>query len=179
MAYRPKEVADRLGISPSTLRLWSTHFASQLSEQANKLAPEGPGHAAQRRYTDDDIDTLTTVKQLLAQGLTYEEAKAKLRRRPQQADSRPEAPLPTTPAEIDASLASMREALEAKDKAIAALKESLAFMDIYLRTVLQEREDARAREGHLQRELAQLRAQIRETDQVPARPWWKRLLALP
>ncbi|MHB8991711.1 MAG: MerR family transcriptional regulator [Chloroflexota bacterium] len=184
MAYRPQEVADKLGISPSTLRLWSNRFASALSDQARKIAPGGAGTAAQRRYRDEDLETLIKAKELLSQGLTYEETKRRLR---QAADPRPADPQPpeSPPApalnaqDMDAFLASLRETLEAKDKTIAALKESLAFLDVYLRTVLQEREDARTRERLLQREVAELRASVQEMDQEVERPWWRRLLALP
>lgn len=185
MAYRPQEVADRLGISPSTLRLWSNHFASELSDQARKIAAGGAGSAAQRRYGDEDLDTLVKAKELLGQGLTYEETKRRLRQaaQPRLAEPQPAESLPTparTAQDIDASLASLRETLEAKDRTIAALKESLAFLDVYLRTVLQEREDARARERLLQREVAELRASIQEEmDQEVVRPWWRRLLAIP
>ncbi|MGI5837825.1 MAG: MerR family transcriptional regulator [Chloroflexota bacterium] len=79
MQYRPQEAAQRLGIASSTLRLWSTHFASELSEIARKVDPSGAGPIAQRRYTDDDIRVLSQVKQLLGQGLTYEEVKRRLR----------------------------------------------------------------------------------------------------
>lgn len=79
MQYRPQEAAQRLGIASSTLRLWSTHFASELSEFARKVDPGGGGSIAQRRYVDEDIRVLSQVKQLLGQGLTYEEVKRRLR----------------------------------------------------------------------------------------------------
>lgn len=79
MQYRPQDAAQRLGIASSTLRLWSAHFAGELSEIARKVDPGGGGSIAQRRYTDDDIRVLSQVKQLLGQGLTYEEVKHRLR----------------------------------------------------------------------------------------------------
>lgn len=182
MAYRPQEVAQRLAISPSTLRLWSNHFAENLSEQARKVA-DGGALAAQRRYTDEDLATLLQAKELLAQGLTYEEAKPRLRQPSGKqttlvAGRQEEAPAHLQE-EVRLSLASLRETLEAKEKTIEALKESLAFLDVYLRTVLREREDARARERQLQRELDRIRAEIQEPEAELAKPWWKRLLALP
>lgn len=70
--YRlPNEVATQLQVSPSTLRRWSDEFADFLSESAGRphLATGAP--AAHRRYTDEDLETLLTIKGLLAEGLTY------------------------------------------------------------------------------------------------------------
>lgn len=70
--YRlPNEVATQLQVSPSTLRRWSDEFADFLSESAGRphLATGAP--TAHRRYTDEDLETLLTIKGLLAEGLTY------------------------------------------------------------------------------------------------------------
>jgi DNA-binding transcriptional MerR regulator len=70
--YRlPNEVATQLQISPSTLRRWSNEFADYLSETAGRPQTEEGGQAAHRRYTDADLETLMTIKGLLAEGLTY------------------------------------------------------------------------------------------------------------
>lgn len=181
MSYRPMEIAQRLGISSSTLRLWSNQFAPLLSGQARKESAADGASVAQRRYTDGDLELLTLAKDLLAQGLTYEETRRRLKTAiPQEAAAiavtAPAGQHASLPQELDLSL---REALEAKDRSITALKESLAFMDVYLRTVLQEREDARTRERLLQQQLDRLQPHSEAGEQDPARPWWKRLLALP
>jgi DNA-binding transcriptional MerR regulator len=70
--YRlPNEVASQLEISPSTLRRWSNEFSEFLSDAAGR--PESPsgGQVAHRRYADDDLETLMTIKGLLTEGLTY------------------------------------------------------------------------------------------------------------
>ena len=70
--YRlPNEVANQLQVSPSTLRRWSNEFSDYLSDTAGRPQPEAGGQAAHRRYTDDDLETLMTIKGLLAEGLTY------------------------------------------------------------------------------------------------------------
>ena len=70
--YRlPNEVANQLQVSPSTLRRWSNEFSDYLSDMAGRPQPEAGGQAAHRRYTDDDLETLMTIKGLLAEGLTY------------------------------------------------------------------------------------------------------------
>jgi DNA-binding transcriptional MerR regulator len=68
--YRlPNEVAAQLRISPSTLRRWSNEFADFLSDPAGRPAAEG--QTAHRRYTDEDLETLMTIKGLLIEGLSY------------------------------------------------------------------------------------------------------------
>mgnify|MGYP001030040105 FL=1 len=69
--YRlPSEVASQLGISPSTLRRWSNEFSDFLSDAAGR--PESDtGKSAHRRYLDEDLETLMTIKGLLGEGQTY------------------------------------------------------------------------------------------------------------
>jgi DNA-binding transcriptional MerR regulator len=70
--YRlPNEVATQLQISPSTLRRWSNEFSDYLDDQAGRSQGDGEGGASHRRYTDQDLGTLMTIKGLLAEGLTY------------------------------------------------------------------------------------------------------------
>jgi DNA-binding transcriptional MerR regulator len=70
--YRlPNEVATQLQVSPSTLRRWSNEFADYLSDPAGRPHSEAGSQAAHRRYTDDDLETLMTIKGLLAEGLSY------------------------------------------------------------------------------------------------------------
>jgi DNA-binding transcriptional MerR regulator len=67
----PHEVAGQLQVSPSTLRRWSNEFADFLSDAAGRPQPEEGGKTAHRRYRDDDLETLMTIKGLLSEGLTY------------------------------------------------------------------------------------------------------------
>ncbi|MBN1137337.1 MAG: MerR family transcriptional regulator, partial [Anaerolineae bacterium] len=70
--YRlPNEMAAQLQVSPSTLRRWSNEFAEYLSGTAGQPSPTSGGQASHRRYTDADLETLLTIKGLLAEGLTY------------------------------------------------------------------------------------------------------------
>jgi DNA-binding transcriptional MerR regulator len=69
--YRlPNEVANQLQVSPSTLRRWSNEFTEYLSEAAGRAQPEG-SRGVHRRYSDEDLETLMTIKGLLVEGLTY------------------------------------------------------------------------------------------------------------
>lgn len=70
--YRlPNEVATQLQISPSTLRRWSNEFSDFLSDAAGRPQADSSSKAAHRRYTDQDLETLMTIKGLLAEGQTY------------------------------------------------------------------------------------------------------------
>jgi len=73
---RPSEVAARLGVSVSTLRRWSQRFAPFLSLSANPSSAED--EIKHRRYTDEDLATLITIKGLLAEGYTYEQVTRRL-----------------------------------------------------------------------------------------------------
>jgi DNA-binding transcriptional MerR regulator len=70
--YRlPSEVATQLHVSPSTLRRWSNEFADFLSDSAGRPLPTEGSQTAHRRYSDEDLETLMTIKGLLAEGQTY------------------------------------------------------------------------------------------------------------
>jgi DNA-binding transcriptional MerR regulator len=70
--YRlPNETATHLEVSPSTLRRWSNEFSDFLSDAAGRPQPSAGSQTAHRRYTDQDLETLLTIKGLLAEGLTY------------------------------------------------------------------------------------------------------------
>lgn len=74
--YRPpQDVARGLEISPATLRRWSDEFADFLSSSADSA--KGKSH---RRYTEGDITTLATIKELMSSGLTYDQVRQQLTR---------------------------------------------------------------------------------------------------
>ncbi len=89
--YRlPNEVASQLQISPSTLRRWSNEFADYLSDTAGRPQAATGGQTAHRRYTDEDLEALMTIKGLLAEGQTYIQVAKRLealRRRQQPAEA--------------------------------------------------------------------------------------------
>ncbi len=197
MLYRPRDAAQQLGIAPSTLRLWSAHFANQLSNSARRVATTG-GLVAQRRYTEDDLRFFSQIKQWLGQGLTYEEVKRRLRppaamaavRAAPAREHRSTPPVrgslteeeeeKSTPvSEIQLSVAGLKETIEAKDKTIAALRESLGFLDVYLHAIKEERDDARERLRQMEIQLEEQRAMARELERQLLKPWWKRVLGLP
>lgn len=73
MLRTPQAVTGELDISPATLRRWADEFADFLSPEANSEA--GRSH---RRYTDQDVAVLGTVKELMNDGMTYEQVRRQL-----------------------------------------------------------------------------------------------------
>ena len=55
------EVAEALGVSPATVRHWSTAFAILLSSEARCPVP-----GADRHYTDEDLAMLREVHLMMA-----------------------------------------------------------------------------------------------------------------
>lgn len=64
----PKQVASELGISTSTLRVWSTRFASILTSTANPPKDAASGRVGMRRYAPSDVAILARARDLLAPG---------------------------------------------------------------------------------------------------------------
>lgn len=92
--YRlPQVVARELDVSPATLRRWSDEFADYLSQSADSA--QGRSH---RRYSEQDIATLTVVKELMNNGMTYEQVRQQLAQQPV-GSSKSSLPL-TSPAEM-------------------------------------------------------------------------------
>src|SRR4051794_4805253 len=128
---RPKEVQDSLGVSAPTLRRWSEKFEDFLSPAAATSTTESGG-SAQRRYSDDDVRIFRTVKRLLDNGKTYEEANRALQDGVRidfdeeiESLTRTE-PQSSPPAILEAqehpAIQIFREALIAKDQTIEALQ---------------------------------------------------------
>jgi len=69
----PQTVTQELDISSATLRRWAEEFADYLSSEANSA--QGKSH---RRYTDQDVQTLQIIKELLNEGMTYEQVRQQL-----------------------------------------------------------------------------------------------------
>ena len=72
----PQAVTTTLDISPATLRRWADEFSDYLSVEADSA--QGKSH---RRYTDQDVETLRAIKELMNNGLTYEQVRQQLSRR--------------------------------------------------------------------------------------------------
>jgi DNA-binding transcriptional MerR regulator len=69
----PQAVTQVLDISPATLRRWADEFTDYLSPAAD--SGQGKSH---RRYTNQDIQVLRVVKELMGSGQTYEQVRQQL-----------------------------------------------------------------------------------------------------
>jgi DNA-binding transcriptional MerR regulator len=69
----PQAVTGTLDISPATLRRWADEFSDFLSLEASSA--QGKSH---RRYTDEDVEILLIIKELLNSGLTYQQVHQQL-----------------------------------------------------------------------------------------------------
>ena len=163
---RPKDVADQLGISSPTLRLWSNNFFEVLSPAAQKATTES-GTAAQRRYSDADMAVFKRAKEHLNHGKTYEETLAAL-----QAEGPPVIPSPglsidgsenppagSPPAgsehgmvlvtETHPVIRAFEEALKAKDEALASKDETIATKDQLIAALQSQLEQASSQKSIL------------------------------
>src|SRR5579884_1860176 len=76
--YLPKDVATLLGVSPSTLRVYSSTFNEFLSSNARRDPFEPGPPFRHRRYTLDDVALLERVKAFLDAGLNYRQIRSQL-----------------------------------------------------------------------------------------------------
>ena len=72
----PSQVASMLGVSASTIRLWSTQFANHLSETARG------GDRRRRSYTPEDVASLARARDAFRAGKTVPEVAALLNAAP-------------------------------------------------------------------------------------------------
>jgi DNA-binding transcriptional MerR regulator len=72
--HAPQSVAGELDVSPATLRRWSQKFSNYLSSEASSSG-RGRSH---RRYTDGDLTILRIIKELMNNGMTYEQVNQQL-----------------------------------------------------------------------------------------------------
>jgi len=66
--YQPQEVAERLEVSAATLLRWSEEYAEFLSRDHQQTG-----------YSDADVTQLTTIKALVAEGLTSDQVRQRLK----------------------------------------------------------------------------------------------------
>lgn len=63
--YNTTQVAAAFSVSLETIRLWCHEFQRHLSHRAN------PGHRQKRAFTEEDLEVLSLVAELKAEGFTY------------------------------------------------------------------------------------------------------------
>src|SRR5690242_7556523 len=70
--YATKQAADKLQVSPNTLRNWSDAYGDHLSESAR------PGTQPERRFTERDLTVLEYIKQLRGEGMEKDQIRQRL-----------------------------------------------------------------------------------------------------
>ncbi|MBZ0300997.1 MAG: MerR family transcriptional regulator [Anaerolineae bacterium] len=70
--YQTKDIVERFGVSPQTVRTYADEFSHYMSPTAN------PPTGQQRNFTDEDLEVFSLVVQLKRQGFTYESIHAAL-----------------------------------------------------------------------------------------------------
>lgn len=152
-----KQLSEFLNVSPQTLRNYTDHFSEWLSDSAT------PPRGGTRSFTEADGDVLYAARQMLRDGLTYDETRDALARgahlqseyQPPEPEPKPsEAPGPGAIVRIDQLrpiIEPLREASE-QWRQLAAEYEDLA-------------EQRRQEIQRLQRENERLRSE--------SRPWWQ------
>ena len=71
-SYATKQAADKLQVSPNTLRNWSDAYGDYLSESAR------PGTQPERRFTERDITILEYIKQLRGENMEKDQIRQRL-----------------------------------------------------------------------------------------------------
>ena len=177
--YRPGTVAQRLAISPATLRQWSNEFGAFLSESARQTLTEAGTHG-QRRYSDPDIAILHRAKTLLAGGLTYGQVRDALAQPPPEAPASADASEPPAPAEPPASeVPNMALAIIEQNRlAMASMQQTIEAQAAHVDTLQSQLEREQARADRAEREATELRRALLDQVQRPApdrppRRWWE------
>ncbi len=162
---KPARAAEKLGMPPSTLRVYSTRFAELLSESAGKPPPYPDGKAGHRVYTSRDLAVLGKAKELLEQGLTYEQALEEMRAAGLGMRARPRSVSVSSAEAVPAPPSATIEPLVRALESWRALAEERGLEN----TVLRQRIEAM--EKDLETEIADLRERLlRLEDWARARP---------
>lgn len=173
---KTKEVADRLGLDTSTVRVWSGRdYLEFMSESAQ-------GGGRRRHFTERDVQVLAYVVQQRDEGTLHEEIRAQLAAMkkdnwrglppvPPKPGYNNEVPMVTAEA---ASLAISKQA-EKLNLQIVTLEGQIATLEEALEEERGERKQLQAQLTQAREELGELRGQLRaiETERKPASYWLK------
>lgn len=185
--YRPADVAKRLGVSTSTLRLWSKEFAAHLSPGAQSTASE-QGRYLQRRYAEEDVAVLLRAKALV-QGERLTAAQANARLSAQEApndspiDANSSALAPAVAPDWGPVVAAMQRSHAMNEDAHAATRSILYDVQDDVRSGASEANLRLSEEvGRLRERLEATEQRLRETQDALERErakraaaWWRKL----
>jgi DNA-binding transcriptional MerR regulator len=141
MFFSPKQVAESLGVSGSTVRRYAAVFGDLLSGYAN------PGEGKRRSFTSADVDMLRLIQSYLGAGLSEQQTRAQL------ASHQPAAASVRDPADSFygspleqalAVLADQKPLLDAQARQIAEQGERIGRLEARLERLSQEVETLKA-----------------------------------
>jgi DNA-binding transcriptional MerR regulator len=138
--YSPKDVAQLLSVSSSTLRSWASLFADALSPTAAKPPSLAGGRLGGRLYTDSDIAVLRKASDLLRDGLSYEQVMATL--------------------QIGGAAASKQETIQTTDATKPATQPTAVVPFAELTTALQAIADQKQRLDRIETRLTELEKRL-------------------
>lgn len=148
-----KQVADYISVSPQTIREYCDQFGDHLSDFAT------PPKGETRRFTEEDKDTLYSIRQMLMTGATYDAVRGMLERGAHRLDEfqpPPEQPEPQPAAMVPVD--QVRSWVEPLHDAVAEWKE-----------IARERQ---SEIDSLREENRKLREELRQPE-TEERRWWQ------
>ncbi len=135
MFFSPKQVAESLGVSGSTVRRYAATYGDLLSPYAN------PERGRRRSFTEADVDLLRQMQSLLAAGLSERDMRAQLVTYQSAAAVLREAADVSYGASVEqvlAALADQKPLLEAQARMIAELGERVGRLEARLERLSQQ-----------------------------------------
>lgn len=136
MFFSPKQVAESLGVSGSTVRRYAAIFSDLLSGYAN------PGAGKRRSFSSADVEILRQIQSLLGAGLSEQETRAQLAvPRPSAVTLRERG---DSTYETLAALADQKPLLEAQARQIADQGERIGRLEVRVDRLAQEIETLKA-----------------------------------
>ena len=149
--YTPKQVADQLGLSGTTIRNYSRLWSDYLSPAANPQAGQP------RQYSEDDLAVVATIAALRDNSATTEQIRAALDAGQRLEPMRPlEEDRADQPADHDQQ-AEARAAVNAAESAIAIYRDRVTAVEARNEELTDRLISAEARAAAAERELAILR----------------------
>ena len=164
--YTPKQVADRLGLSGTTIRNYSRLWSDYLSPSANPQAGQP------RIYSEDDIAVITTIAALRENQATTDQIRAALDAGQRLESMRPvEEPPPAdqSPDHDQQAADHARAAVNAAESAIAIYRDRVTAVEARNQDLTDRLIEAEKRAAAAEKELEVMR-QLYEAATSPAAP---------
>lgn len=171
---RPAEVCRRLAMPASTLRIYSTKFGELLSETARAPVMGGEGRTGFRLYSSRDLLVLSRAKELLGQGLTYDQTLRELRLAvPGAQAGRKEERASGVEGMVERREEVMAELVEVLRGAVRNGEKALEACLAMVRREEREIEELRERVARLEEQIREVKV-MGEGEKRERRGWWPR-----